>query len=272
MSNPKLRVISLGAGVQSTTMALMAAAGEISPMPDCAIFADTGAEPEGVYSHLKWLEAQLPFPVHVVSSGNIRDDIMGASSRTRFASIPFFIKKSDGDQAMARRQCTSEYKISPIRKKLRELLGYQPRQRIPAGSAEVWIGISTDEMQRMKDAAEKWQYHRWPLIEHRLSRAGCLAWMARKGFPAPPKSACTFCPYRDNNGWRDMRDNDPSSWTDAVCVDAALRKIGAHSKFVGTPYLHRSLVPLDQVDLSTPVDHGQREFGFLQECDGMCGV
>jgi hypothetical protein len=36
-----LRVISLGAGVQSTTMALMAARGEIAPMPDCAIFADT---------------------------------------------------------------------------------------------------------------------------------------------------------------------------------------------------------------------------------------
>lgn len=32
-----LRVISLGAGVQSTTLALMAARGEIGPMPDCAI-------------------------------------------------------------------------------------------------------------------------------------------------------------------------------------------------------------------------------------------
>ena len=39
-----LRVISLGAGVQSTTMALMAAHGEIGPMPDCAIFADTGCQ------------------------------------------------------------------------------------------------------------------------------------------------------------------------------------------------------------------------------------
>jgi len=29
-----LTVISLGAGVQSSTMALMAAAGEITPMPD----------------------------------------------------------------------------------------------------------------------------------------------------------------------------------------------------------------------------------------------
>jgi len=29
---------------------------------------------------------------------------------------------------------------------------------------------------------------------------------------------------------------------------------------------------LSEVDLSTPAERGQKEFGFLQECDGMCGV
>ena len=44
-----LRILSLGAGVQSTTLALMAAHGEVEA-PDCAIFADTGWEPpEGNY-------------------------------------------------------------------------------------------------------------------------------------------------------------------------------------------------------------------------------
>lgn len=36
-----MNIISLGAGVQSSTMALMEKHGEITPMPDCAIFADT---------------------------------------------------------------------------------------------------------------------------------------------------------------------------------------------------------------------------------------
>ena len=36
-----LTIISLGAGVQSSAMALMAAKGEL-PMPDYCIFADTG--------------------------------------------------------------------------------------------------------------------------------------------------------------------------------------------------------------------------------------
>lgn len=48
----RLRILSLGAGVQSTTLALMAAHGEIGAMPDCAIFADTGWEPKAVYEHL----------------------------------------------------------------------------------------------------------------------------------------------------------------------------------------------------------------------------
>jgi len=50
-----LVVISLGAGVQSSTMALMAANGEL-PKPDCAIFADTGYEPKAVYRYLEFLK------------------------------------------------------------------------------------------------------------------------------------------------------------------------------------------------------------------------
>ena len=74
---PIMHVISLGAGVQSTTMALMAAHGEIEPMPDAAIFADTGAEPQAVYEHLDWLRSPgvLPFPVEVVRFSDLADDI-----------------------------------------------------------------------------------------------------------------------------------------------------------------------------------------------------
>lgn len=271
-----MRVISLGAGVQSTTMALMAAAGEIGPMPDCAIFADTGAEPKIVYDHLHWLASPgvLPFPIHIVRAGDIKSDMLGLNpNRTRFAAVPFFLLKTDGTKGMGRRQCTKEYKIEPIMKKQRELLGYRPRQRIPQGSIETWIGISTDEIQRMKDAPHKWQTNRWPLIEKRMSRIDCIAWLERNGFPRAPKSACTFCPYRNNAGWAEMRANDPLSWNEAVDVDAAIRgKNGKHIRLDATPFLHPSLRPLSEVDFSTPAERGQIEFGFNQECDGMCGV
>ncbi len=81
----RLRALSLGAGVQSTTLALMAAHGEIGPMPDCAIFADTGWEPQAVYDHLAWLMSPnvLPFPVHIVSDGNIREQLIAAGQGNR---------------------------------------------------------------------------------------------------------------------------------------------------------------------------------------------
>ncbi|MFE1802354.1 hypothetical protein ACFW9L_40185 [Streptomyces sp. NPDC059517] len=44
---------------------------------------------------------------------------------------------------------TGEYKIKPIKKKIRELLGYPYPQRIPNGTfVEQWVGISTDEFHR----------------------------------------------------------------------------------------------------------------------------
>jgi hypothetical protein len=173
----RLRVLSLGAGVQSTTLALMAAQGEIGPMPDCAIFADTGWEPKAVYAHLAWLRSinVLPFPVHIVSAGNLRADIIAGAQGKRWASIPAFTRNvtpagtvvpvydedENGDSivvgsrmlaterveiGMIRRQCTADYKIAPIRRKVRELLGISGR-RSPAnlltaadrGQLDLWL-------------------------------------------------------------------------------------------------------------------------------------
>lgn len=163
-----IRVISLGAGVQSTTMALMAAHGEFGEMPDCAVFADTGWEPLAVYNHLDWLVSSnvLPFPVYRVTGGNIRADIISRSNSTggRFASVPWFLKMPNGKQAMGRRQCTKEYKLYPVRRQVRAMLG----GRTPKGGAEVWIGISTDEALRMKPSSVQYIVNRWPLIEREL--------------------------------------------------------------------------------------------------------
>ena len=97
VENANLRVISLGAGVQSTVMALMAEAGDIGPRPDCAVFADTGWEPREVYDHLDWLEGQLSFPVYRVQRGNIKEDLESDLNTTghKFASIPFFLINKD---------------------------------------------------------------------------------------------------------------------------------------------------------------------------------
>ena len=250
-----LTAISLGAGVQSTTMALMAAHGELTPMPDCAIFADTGWEPKAVYEHLERLEKALPFPVHRVSAGNIREHILsgtGVRTANGYNDVPWFTARG-----MGKRQCTSHFKIEPIARKQRELLG-------PSGTISIWIGISLDEAIRMKPARRKWQKHRWPLIERRMARRDCQTWLTAHGWNAP-KSACIGCPYHSDDQWRDLR-TKPDEWADAILVDRAIR-----TQRRSVQYMHRSLKPLDEADLSTPAEWGQGDL-FLNECEGMCGV
>lgn len=275
-----LVTLSLGAGVQSSTLALMAAHGLVDPMPDCAIFADTGWEPEAVYDHLAWLSyGRLPFPIYVVKQGDLRSDQIVSfvngregDNGERQVSLPYYVKANGQEREGAiRRQCTSEYKINPIEKKIRELLGLKHRQRWPKERAVVqYYGISLDEIQRCKiemDPVAKWRINRYPLIEQRMTRHDCLQWMERQGFPKPPRSACIGCPFHSNAEWRDMRDNRPVEWADAVTFDAAIRKAGGMR---GDTYLHRDCVPLDEVDLSTAEDAGQ--LSLLDECEGMCGV
>jgi len=270
-----LNIISLGAGVQSSTMALMAAHGEITPMPDCAIFADTGAEPQGVYTWLKWIETQLPYPVHRVSAGNIRDQIVRAmTERDKGYRIdgrpPFFTGKG----GMLRRQCTQDFKIVPIGQKVRELIGLVKHQRGPKTvSVAQWIGISTDEASRMKPSRLAYVAHRWPLIESGMSRTDCLAWMKAHDYPMPTKSACTFCPYHNDAHWREMKANDPVSFADAVMIDELIRDgmPGPKRPENDAWFVHRSAQPLVDIDFRTAEEAGQASM-FDEECEGMCGV
>lgn len=262
------RFLSLGAGVQSSTLALMIAHGELEPV-DAAIFADTGWEPRKVYEWLNWLEQQLPFPVHRVQRSNLRDDLIARKNSTgqRFAPVPWHMVMPNGDRALGRRQCTKEYKIEPLVKKERELLGLKPRQRAKGILCETLIGISTDEAMRMKPSLFPWKIHRWPLVEKSMSRWDCLQWMERKGYPLPPKSSCIGCPFHSDDEWRSIR-SDPEAWADALEMDEVIR---SQNRIAGTQYMHRSCKPLAEVDLSTAADHGQIDT-FNNECEGMCGV
>ena len=261
-----IRVLSLGAGVQSTCLALMAARGEITPMPDYAIFADT-FEPKHVYDHLKWLESEVPFPILTVKNGDIwREVYRSKIDDTRCDNPPFYTKNQDGTKGILRRKCTVRYKVVPIMRKIRELLGFKKGERVKNAHVEQWIGISTDEMTRMKEAPEKYIEMRWPLIELGMSRHACREWLKANDFPQAPRSACIFCPYHNNDYWRWLRNEHPDEFEMACEFDEQIRDgiQGTTSKL----YLHGDLVPLREVDLRTDVDKGQ--LTFLDECDGVC--
>jgi hypothetical protein len=254
-------------------MALMAAHGEIGPMPDHAVFADTGWEPKAVYDHLAWLGSSnvLPFPIHVVSNGNIRTNILARrnTSGGQYIAVPFFTD-TNGNLGIGRRQCTNEHKLTPIMRDIRTSLGVGRRARIKKASAEVWIGISIDEAIRMRPARQAWMVNRHPLIEKGMSRRDCLAWLKAHDYPEPPKSSCIGCPFHSDAHWRRMRDAAPDEFADAVAVDRAIR-LGNPRGTRAMEYMHSSRKPLDQADLRTDAEAGQPDL-FNNECKGMCGV
>lgn len=265
-----MTVVSLGVGVQSSTMALMAAKGEL-PMPDCAIFADTGYEPNHIYEYLEFLKKELPFPIHIVDNGNIKDDMVKAiDNKERYPGPPFFIQDSDtGEKGMLRRYCTADYKILPIRKKIRELCGVGFGKRFPKDKyVEQWIGISTDEIQRMKPNRDKYIENRHPLIEMNMNRQQCLIWMSKNNYPLPQKSACICCPYHDDTTWATMKKERPMEFEEAVWFDKKIRT--GLGKLKNKVYLHRSCEPLDEVEFKEKVDNQMDMFD--EECEGMCGL
>lgn len=263
-----IRVLSLGAGVQSSTVALMSEAGELPPI-DAAIFSDTQAEPAGVYRWLDWLEAQLSFPVYRVGHGDLRESVMTRvrQERTGSGGPPFFTTPN----GMLPRQCTRDFKLRPIERKLRELCGLRKFQRAAADEilAESVIGISYDEAIRMKPSRLPFVRNVYPLVERGLTRGHCLEWMQARGYPRPPRSACTFCPYRSDFEWQRLQEEDPEGFADAVRIDEAIR--GGYVNSTERLYVHASRVPLAEVDFRTAADFGQVSM-FGNECEGMCGV
>ena len=268
----QLRVLSLGAGVQSTTVALLAAHGDIHP-PDVAIFADTHWEPAAVYDHLAWLRqpGRLPFPINVVSAGDIRENIRTRRNTTggRYTAIPWHLVKPNGDSGIGRRQCSNEYKLEPIAREIRRLLGKGPHDPIPKHAVEVLLGISRDEIHRMRDARQQYMRNCYPLIDLDMRRYDCLVWLERNGYPKPPKSACIGCPFTDNERWRDRRKNAPEEWLEAVEYDRLLREGDARG-FNSTEFMHRSLKPLGEANLDDDADR-QLDL-FASECLGVCNT
>ncbi len=265
--------LSFGAGVQSTAVLVMSNLGlRGCPRADVAIFADTGDEPQWVYEQVDRMTKWSDIPVEVVSTGCLSDDVRArqTGSISRFACISVFTAaaRGDGKNAILRRQCTREYKIEPIEKRVRALLGYKPRQRIKE-SVECCIGISLDEVTRIKPSRTRWITNRWPLVDAGMRRHDCQRIIEEQGLPQPRKSSCVFCPYHSDAFWRDLKENHSGEFDKAVEFDVDIRSM-SRSGMRQPVFLHRSLVPLDEVDLTDP--HKDQVDMFANECEGYCAT
>jgi hypothetical protein len=165
---------------------------------------------------------------------------------------------------MGRRQCTRQYKIAPVNRKIRELLGAKPPKfdSVPRGRfAEVWIGFSTDEIYRVNDRRDSpYIVKRFPLLELGMTRDDCLRWLERRNWGNTVRSSCIGCPFHSNRDWLELRNNHPEEWQEAVEFDDAIRDGGARGLPPGTQaFVHQSAVPLRyaNIELITDKDEGR---------------
>ena len=293
-----MRILNLGAGVQSTTIFLMAGQGLVPPI-DYSIFADTQEEPQAVYEHLEWLKSLDGYsPIITATAGKLGDHLLAfenPSRQKRFASIPAFTAPNHEERTeqfwnggMVRRQCTKEYKIEVVGRCIRrEILGLKPRQRMPKTIKITQIfGISLDERQRAKNIEIRfdtipWANPQFPLIAMGMTRDDCREWLNHRVPHEVPRSACVFCPYKKYSEWLKTKQK-PNEWERAVQIDRGLRdptKV-VNRKLDQSLYLSRKCIPLEMVDIEgEAVKESERErvrgefpLVDLLECDdGMCG-
>lgn len=277
-------ILNLGAGVQSTTLYLMACDVKLwGPNSlDFAIFADTGDEPQEVYQHIEWLQSVGTVPIMIRTKGRLSEDLKRGLNSTdgRFASIPAFTKGPKVGKL--RRQCSKEYKLEVIERAIRrDIIGLNPGDRIPKDvHVTQYFGISLDEAGRAwriekRSKKKKWTTVKFPLLKLNMTRADCLNWLKDKVPHQVPRSACVHCPFHNDAEWLRIK-NNPEDWKLAVEVDEALRKDGIvlNRKMNQKLYLHRSCEPLTQIVFNPkPTQREiQTNLSYSEECLGVCGV
>jgi hypothetical protein len=265
IEQPFINVISLGAGKQSSYMLLKALQGAYKFKPDFAIFSDTGAEPSWTYSYLdvlkKYCKEKYDFDIIVVKNtetGLLIDTLNYINGNsTRVAMLPLRVKP---DGHLMLRQCTSDYKINPLRRYL---------QKIRNGKKiRLWIGISIDEFERQKDSNVKYIENWYPLIEDRISITDIKKWFqSQSDIEEPGKSSCICCPFRSRKQWKYIKEHFPSDYFIAEKFDNEIRNF---PKIIGEAYIHPDLKPLSEINYT---DNQLRLFPeLIEECFGLCGI
>lgn len=266
-----LKVLSCGAGMQSTALTLISCAqtkGEICypqvPRYDAVIYCDLGNEPSWVIRQVHFLEETCrnhAIPFYILRS-NLYQDYMERFGREHVSAMPFWTLDEEGKPGkIARRSCTVDYKILMIHKFVRyHLLGYRPYQRLRAediGAHELHIGFSFEETNRSFPSRHKMFQTRFPLIEMRWQRKDAYAYNLDVWGMDTKASACCICPYHKNYFFRHLKLHYPADYQNIVDFDDMLEHMQPHSRIRNQVYLSRSrkrirdLEPEDCADAQT---------------------
>lgn len=259
-NQPFINVISLGAGKQSSYMLLTALEGAYKFKPDFAIFSDTGCEPEITYQFLNWLKdyvkTKYNFDIIIVSKGDIMKDTIDYIDGKKAGNPQIPLRLENG--GIMNRHCTGDYKIAPIRKYLQKIRN--------ESKIRLWIGISLDEIERIKQSDVKYIEHYYPLCENRIKIDGIREWFRLNDVPEPIKSSCLICPFHSKQYWQLFKKNFPLEFEKACQFDDKIRN---YPKLKSKSYLYKDSKPLRNIDFSQEPSLFPE---LIEECYGLCGL
>ena len=245
-------VWSCGGGTQSAAIAVLIVQGRL-PKPDISVIVDTEREKSTTWKYLDEviapnLAAVGVEVIRIPKSRYATVDLYGGESDDALL-IPAFTTQS-GEVGKLPTYCSVEWKQRVVQRYLREC-GVE--------EARVWVGISRDEMSRIRAPRLQWLRERYVLLyDVPMYRSECVYLVTHiMGWPKPPRSACWMCPNMSDEEWREM---EPGDFKKAVQFEREIRK---RDNFV---FLHELGKPLDQVDFT------DRQ-GKITGCDsGYCFV
>jgi len=243
MSKP-FTYISYGGGVQSTVLVLWAITKRIEC--DAVIFADTGSEEPGTYATVAAIremceEVELPFYTVTHSSRGPLWEFYSGEGLLPMVGIVW---------------CTTNWKIAPIRRKVRELTDCTG----PKPWAHAYIGITTDEAHRARESDVQWTTNSYPLIDALWSRQRCASHL-EQNYPmlTVKKSGCFCCPYRGPKSWATLRREHPELFERARQMERNAEANGVNRGLWGD----RSIIAFDS-------DMNLTDFGFELDEDSSC--
>gem|GEM_PF-599012 len=234
---------SYGGGTQSIAIALLVAMGKL-PTPDLIVMADTSFEAtetwEYTFAYVLPLLDTIGLTIEIAPHELATVDDYGKNGDLL---VPVYTETGKFST-----YCSSEWKKAVLRRYLRQVKGVE--------RCVTWLGMSTDEVERLKPSDVQWQEHVWPLCglprEYdygiRLSRADCRQLILDSGWPEPPKSSCWKCPHRRNPQWQRLKRYYPRDFARACQFDEQIRARDP----LHAVYLHESRQPLATVDFARP--------------------
>lgn len=238
-----LKILSCGAGMQSTALALMSCQNALYgkrhppsklpyplvPIYSHVIFCDLGFEPSWVHDQVEFIKeacktADIPF---IILDSPLYKDFMENFGERRTISIPWWTLGDDGHKSKMPRNCTIDYKVDLIAKYVRwELLGYKKYARLrdeDKKAHEIHMGFSAEEIRRCKENPNPLFVNKFPLVEMGLTRADNYAYIRDVWGLETKASACTFCPFHRNYFFQHLKENLPEEYKKLIGVDELLR-------------------------------------------------